>query len=138
MKEPLWLEAYAVLAMHEEQIREHGGSYGVRDEGLMESALARPRQLFHYGDSVDLFALAAAYGYGVAKNHPFVDGNKRTAFQCMYVFLDINGIELTATEEDTVVTILHLADGSLSEAELAAWLKANHTSAPLSDLTEIK
>lgn len=127
MKEPIWLERQAVLAMHEEQLREHGGGYGVRDEGLMESALARPVQLFHYGDKPDIFTLAAAYGFGVAKNHPFVDGNKRTAFQCMFVFLLINGIEITATEVDTVVTILALADGSLSEPELAKWLKANHT-----------
>jgi len=112
--------------MHEEQLREHGGGYGVRDEGLMESALARPVQLFHYGDKPDIFTLAAAYGFGVAKNHPFVDGNKRTAFQCMYVFLLINGFEITATEVDTVVTILALADGSLSEPELAKWLKTNH------------
>lgn len=113
--------------MHEEQLREHGGGYGIRDEGLMESALARPVQLFHYGNSPDMLTLAAAYGFGIAKNHPFVDGNKRTAFQCMYVFLLINGIEITATEVDTVVTILALADGSLSEAELAKWLKVNHT-----------
>jgi death on curing protein len=126
VKESIWLERRAVLAMHEEQLREHGGGYGLRDEGLMESALARPVQLFHSGDKPDIFTLAAAYGFGVAKNHPFVDGNKRTAFQCMYVFLLINGIEITATEVDTVVTILALADGSLSESELAQWLKANH------------
>lgn len=112
--------------MHEEQIREHGGSHGVRDAGLMESALARPQQLFNYEKRADIFALAAAYGYGIAKNHPFVDGNKRTAFQCMYVFLGLNDIEITATEEDTVLTILRLAEGNLSEADLAAWLKANH------------
>ncbi len=126
MEEPIWLEARLVLTMHEEQIREHGGSYGVRDEGLMESALARPKQLFHYGEKVDMLALAAAYGHGVAKNHPFVDGNKRTAFQCMYVFLYINGIEITASEIDVVVTMLGLADGSISEMQLAAWLKANY------------
>lgn len=130
MKEPLWLEAYAVLVMHEEQLREHGGSYGVRDEGLMESALARPKQQFHYGEKTDVFSLAAAYGYGIARNHPFVDGNKRSAFQCMYVFLDINGFEITATEVDAVVTMLGVADGSISEAQLAAWLKANHAKIP--------
>lgn len=130
MKEPLWLEAYAVLVMHEEQLREHGGSYGVRDEGLLESALARPKQQFHYGERSDIFALAAAYGYGVARNHLFVDGNKRTAFQCMYVFLDINGLEITATEVDAVITMLGVADGSVSEAQLAAWLKTNHAKIP--------
>lgn len=126
MKEPVWLDRLIVLTMHEEQVREHGGSHGVRDEGLMASALARPQQLFHYGDKADIFDLAAAYGFGVAKNHPFVDGNKRTAFQCMFVFLGLNGIEITATEEDTVLTILGLADGSLSEKALATWLKTNH------------
>lgn len=126
MNEPIWLERKAVIAMHEEQIREHGGSHGVRDSGLLESALARPIHLFHYGDTPDIFTLAAAYGFGVAKNHPFVDGNKRTAFQCMFVFLLINNIEITATEVDVVVTILALADGSLSENELSDWLKANH------------
>lgn len=112
--------------MHEEQIREHGGSHGVRDGGLLESALARSVHLYNYGDAPYIFTLAAAYGFGVAKNHPFVDGNKRTAFQCMFVFLLINNIEITATEVDAVVTILALADGSLTENELSAWLKANH------------
>ncbi len=126
MKEPTWLEPRLVLTMHEEQIREHGGGYGVRDQGLMESALARPQQAFHYGDQVDLFSLAAAYGHGIAKNHPFVDGNKRTAFQCMFVFLMLNGFEINATEVDAVVTMLGVADGSLSEKDLAAWLKANY------------
>jgi len=116
--------------MHEEQIREHGGSHGVRDEGLMKSALARPQQLYHYGERPDIFALAAAYGYGIAKNHPFVDGNKRTAFQCMYVFLGLNDIDLVATEEDTVLTILRLAEGNLSEKQLAEWLRLNHRKVP--------
>jgi len=126
MTEPVWLESRVVLTMHEEQIREHGGSHGVRDSGLMESALARPQQLFHYGDAADVFALAAAYGFGIAKNHPFVDGNKRTAFQAMYVFLGLNDFEITASEEDTVITILRLAEGNLSEKQLAAWLRQNH------------
>lgn len=126
MKEPLWLEPLIVLTMHEEQIREHGGSHGVRDAGLMESAIARAQQLYHYGDQTDIFALAAAYGYGIAKNHLFVDGNKRTAFQCMYVFLGLNDIELMATEEDTVLTILRLAESNLPEKQLADWLRKNH------------
>lgn len=126
MTEPVWLESRVVLTMHEEQIREHGGSHGVRDSGLMESALARPQQLFHYGDAADVFSLAAAYGFGIAKNHPFVDGNKRTAFQAMYVFLGLNDFEITASEEDTVITILRLAEGNLSEKQLAAWLRQNH------------
>lgn len=126
MKEPLWLERKAVLTMHEAQIREHGGGYGVRDEGLLESALARPVQLFTYAENPDLFQLAAGYGFGVAKNHPFVDGNKRTAFQCMFVFLYINNIEINATEVDAVITMLGVADGSIGEKQLADWLKANH------------
>ena len=112
--------------MHEAQIREHGGGYGIRDEGLMESALARPIQLYNYGEKPDLFQLAASYGFGVAKNHPFVDGNKRTAFQCMFVFLFINGIEISATEVDAVITMLGVADGSMGEEQLTAWLKANN------------
>jgi len=112
--------------MHEEQIREHGGGYGVRDEGLLESALARPIQLFNYGESPDIFQLAASYGLGVAKNHPFVDGNKRNAFQCMFVFLYINDYEITASEVDAVITMLGVADGGIGEKQLAAWLKANN------------
>jgi len=126
VKEPLWLERKALLTMHEAQIREHGGGYGVRDKGLLESALARPIQLFNYGESPDLCQLAAAYGFDVAKNHPFVDGNKRTAFQCMFVFLYINDIEITATEVDAVITMLGVADGSIGEKQLADWLRANH------------
>jgi death-on-curing protein len=126
VKEAIWLEARLVLTMHEEQIREHGGGYGVRDHGLMESALARPQEAFHYGENIDLFSLAAGYGHGIAKNHPFVDGNKRTAFQCMYAFLGLNDIEITASEVDVVVTVLGVADGSITEIQLAAWLKANH------------
>ncbi|GAB4440217.1 MAG: type II toxin-antitoxin system death-on-curing family toxin [Turneriella sp.] len=126
MKEPLWLERKAVLTIHEAQIREHGGGYGVRDEGLLESALARPIQLFNYGENPDLFQLAAAYGFGVAKNHPFVDGNKRTAFQCMFVFLYVNNIEINATEVDAVITMLGAADGSIGEKQLADWLRVNH------------
>ena len=128
MKEPIWLDRLSVLAMHEEQIREHGGGHGVRDEGLLESALARPVQLFHYGTNPNLYTFAAAYGFGIAKNHPFVDGNKRTAYQCMFVFLLVNGIEITASEVDVVVTILALADGSLSEAQLGEWLSRNSVS----------
>lgn len=112
--------------MHEAQIREHGGGYGVRDEGLLESALARPIQLFNYGKKPDLFQQAAAYGFGVAKNHLFVDGNKRTAFQCMFVFLYVNNIEINATEVDAVITMLGVADGSIGQKQLADWLSANH------------
>ncbi len=113
--------------MHRELVRQHGGLYAIRDETLIESAIAKPQQKFAYEESASIFELAASVGYGLAKNHPFADGNKRIAFAAMGVFLEINGIEITATEIDAVVTILALADGSLSESELAQWLKANHT-----------
>jgi death-on-curing protein len=104
-------------------LREHGGSPGLRDENLLESALARPRHLFAYESEVDAAGLAAAYGFGIARNHPFVDGNKRTALMAMYVFLGLNGWTLEADEAEAVRTILALAAGDLTEARLAAWLR---------------
>jgi death on curing protein len=114
-----------VVAIHSDQIREHGGSLGVRDKGLLESALDRPRNRFNYESDSDLRALAAAYGFGIAKNHPFVDGNKRVAFQAMYVFLGINGVTITADEEEVVRLVLALASGELSESDLGVWLRNN-------------
>jgi death-on-curing protein len=114
-----------VLAIHSDQIREHGGSLGVRDKGLLESALDRPRNRFYYESDSDLTALAAAYGFGIAKNHPFVDGNKRVAFQAMYVFLGINGVTIMADEVEVVRLVLALASGELSESELGVWLHEN-------------
>jgi death-on-curing protein len=114
-----------VLAIHSDQVREHGGSPGVRDKGLLESALDRPRNRFGYEPDSDLTTLAAAYGFGIAKNHPFVDGNKRIAFQAIYVFLGINGVTITADEEEVVRLVLALASGELSESELGAWLRDN-------------
>lgn len=125
MSEPRWLPITAVLAIHVDQIREHGGSPGVRDRGLLESALDRARNRFHYSSDSELTALAAAYGFGVAKNHPFVDGNKRVAFQAMYVFLGINGVSIVADEEEVVRLVLALASGELSEGELGVWLRDN-------------
>jgi death-on-curing protein len=125
-REPKWLSKELVIAMHRELVRQYGGLYAIRDETLLESALAKPQQKFAYEDSARIFELAASKGYGLAKNHPFADGNKRVAFAAMGVFLEINGIEITATEVDAVVTILSLADGSVSEPELAKWLKTNH------------
>jgi death-on-curing protein len=125
-REPKWLSKELVVAMHRELVRQHGGLYAIRDETLIESAIAKPQQKFAYEESASIFELAASVGYGLAKNHPFADGNKRIAFAAMGVFLEINGIEITATEVDAVVTILALADGSLSESEIAQWLKANH------------
>ncbi|HKY94011.1 MAG TPA: type II toxin-antitoxin system death-on-curing family toxin [Kiloniellales bacterium] len=119
-----WLSKAATLAFHEEQIGEHGGAFGVRDLGLLESALARPENLAAYGDP-DAADLAAAYAFGIAKNHPFVDGNKRTAAVLMETFLDLNGQELTADDASLVVVVLALAAGDMSEAELAQWLREN-------------
>ncbi len=118
-----WLLTSAVLAMHKAQIAEHGGSDGVRDRGLLESALARPRNLPAYQPESDLASLAASYAYGIAKNHPFVDGNKRTALVATRTFLALNGCELTATREEKYLTFISLADGGLSEEELAEWLR---------------
>jgi death-on-curing protein len=120
----VWLEQALVLAIHERQISEHGGSAGVRDEGLLESALARPRQLLAYGDPApDLAVLAAALAHGLARNHPFLDGNKRTAHVGYRTFLALNGAELIATDEEKYLTMLALAEGKLSEREFATWLR---------------
>ena len=120
----VWLEKALVLAIHDRQLAEHGGSAGVRDEGLFESALARPQQLYAYGDPApDLADLAAALAYGLARNHPFVDGNKRTAHVAYRTFLALNGAELVATDEEKYLTMLALAEGKLSESEFAAWLR---------------
>ena len=128
-QEPLWLVSQVVLAIHEDQLAKNGGMFGLRDAGLFESALARPRHRWEYDDALDLFDCAAAYGFGIAKNHAFNDGNKRTAFQSMYAFLDVNGHELNASEVDAVEVMVGVADGSISEKRLAAWLRDN-TAAP--------
>lgn len=107
--------------MHGEQLAEHGGSAGIRDESLLESALAKPLNVFAYEGNPHIFRLAASYAFGIARNHPFVDGNKRTALVVSLTFLDRNGWDITASKEDLYFTFLHLADGSLSEEELAAW-----------------
>lgn len=117
-----WLTIKTVLAIHEEQIRDHGGGSGVRDTGLLESALARPQNLVAYGEP-DLAELAAAYAFGVARNHPFVDGNKRTAFVAAGTFLMRNGASLDVAEAEAVVVFTDLAAGRLTEAELAAWYR---------------
>lgn len=120
----VWIEEAVVLALHEEQLAEHGGVVGLRDLGLLQSALARPQHLATYGKP-DVAALAAAYGYGIARNHPFVDGNKRTAFTVTELFLTLNGYELLADDPSCVSTIFRLAEGSLTEAEFADWIRAN-------------
>ena len=117
-----WLLRVSVLAMHERQLAEHGGGEGIRDSGLLDSALQRPINKFAYGEP-DLFDLAAAYAYGIARNHPFVDGNKRTALVSCRTFLLINGYELAATREEKYEIFLALAAGELDEDGLASWLR---------------
>lgn len=124
MSEPKWLTKQIVIAVHEGLIAEHGGLGGVRDEGLLESALARPRHAAAYG-SPSLFELAASYAYGIALNHPFLDGNKRTALMAAYIFLGRNGLRLTAPEVEAVAVFRDLAAGEIGEAEVAGWLEAN-------------
>jgi death-on-curing protein len=124
MKEPVWILPDAVLAMHRRQIAEHGGEDGLRDAGLLDSGLNRPKNLLAYGDpKPDLPSLAAAYAYGITRNHPFVDGNKRTAYVVCRTFLLLNSHDLDAPVPDKYLTFLKLAEGSLSEDELADWLR---------------
>lgn len=118
----VWIERAVMLAVHDEQLAEHGGAIGLRDEGLFDSALARPQNLAVYG-TPDHADLAAAYGVGLAKNHPFIDGNKRTAFVAVELFLVLNGYELTASDADCVLTMLAVAAGDLDEAAFAAWIR---------------
>jgi death-on-curing protein len=124
MKAPQWVLRETVLAIHEQLLDGFGGLAGARDEGLLDSALNRPQQSFHYAKS-DLFELAAAYAYGLVRNHPFLDGNKRIGFVTAVVFLEINGYKFEANEVDATVKTLALAARDLSEAKYAAWLKAN-------------
>lgn len=127
MTEWRWLSEALVLAIHDEQLAEHGGRVGIRDRGLLQSALARPINLATYGDP-DAFALAAAYAFGIARNHPFIDGNKRTAFVAAAVFLLDNGYEIDAAEEAVVTVMLGVSDSTFSESKLASWLRANSSS----------
>jgi death on curing protein len=124
MKEPRWLPKDLILDVHNSQLAAHGGGAGVRDEGLLESALARPMNLFAYGES-DVAILAAAYAFGIAKNHPFIDGNKRTAFVACELFLAANGYDLVASDEECLAMMLGLAASEIGEAEFAAWLREN-------------
>ncbi|HSC96530.1 MAG TPA: type II toxin-antitoxin system death-on-curing family toxin [Burkholderiales bacterium] len=120
----IWIEKALVLAIHERQLAEHGGTGGVRDEGLLESALARPQQLHSYGDPApDLADLAAALAYGLARNHPFLDGNKRTAAVACETFLELNGAVLEADDLGLYPVYIALAEGKLTERDFAAWLR---------------
>ena len=124
MSEPVWLDIRAVLALHDEQLLQHGGGRGLRDAGLLESALARPRNAFAYGEE-DLFVLAAAISVGIVKDHPFVDGDKRTGFIAGVLFLELNGELFGASEADVVEKVLALAAGELTEAAYRDWLSAS-------------
>jgi len=129
MNEPIWIDLEVVLAIHDEQLAEHGGQAGVRDRGLLESALARPQNQFAYGEHA-LPRLAASYSFGISRNHPFLDGNKRTSLVIAELFLDLNGVELTASDAECVTTFLALASGELSEDELTQWIAARCSPVP--------
>ncbi len=126
MDDPIWISKELTLAIHSRQLAEHGGQDGVRDEGLLESALARARQLFAYTDPTpDTATLAAAYAFGIARNHPFIDGNKRTAMVVCETFIEFNGAQLKADNAELYPIFLGLAEGSVSELQLAEWLLAH-------------
>lgn len=127
--EPVWLDAEVALAIHDRQLAEHGGGVGVRDAGMLDSALSRPLNRWNYGED-DLCALAAAYAFGVARNHPFVDGNKRTAWVLARLLLKLNAVELSFTSEDAIATVFALAAGDLSEEELTDWFRGHIASPP--------
>jgi death on curing protein len=124
MDEPIWISSTIAQFIHDDQIASHGGAYGLLNSGMLESALSRPQNLYAY-ERADLFTLAAAYGYGIAKNHAFIDGNKRTAFMVMFTFLQINGWRLVVPEPEVVVTMLQIAAGEISETLLSDWLSQN-------------
>jgi len=123
MKEPVWLVRAALEILHDLSIAEHGGAPGLRDESLFESALARPQNLFAYKGDVDLARLAASYGFGLAKNHAFVDGNKRIAFIAVATFLAMNGHRLVADQTEATLVMLSVASGAFSDDELAGWIR---------------
>jgi death on curing protein len=122
--EPRWIREDVAMSYHREQLAEHGGGQGVRDMGLLQSALARPQNAFHYNQVVSFSKLAACYGYGIAKNHAFIDGNKRTAYVVMRAFLVLNGFDIAATREEKYLTVYDMAQGHLSEEELADWIES--------------
>lgn len=123
MSEPEWIEYDVVLAIQEAQIAEHGGPTGVRDQALLESALARPRNLFAYSPGAPLYQLAAAYAFGIARNHAFVDGNKRVAWIVCALFLELNGVEVVVEQTEVVQMVVQLAAGQISEQQFARWLE---------------
>jgi len=125
VSEPEWIEKTTLMLLVGETLADHGGARGIRDEGLLESALGRPQNLFAYEGVTDIARLAAAYGFGVAKNHPFIDGNKRAALIALMTFVELNGHVFKATQIEAFQTILALATGDVTELELAAWVRRN-------------
>lgn len=124
MKTPAWVRRDVVRAVQEMLLAEHGGAAGIRDEGMLDSALSRPENLFAYGKPT-VFELAAAYAFGLAKNHPFIDGNKRIAFAAAIMFLELNGYRFTASEVDAVLKTLALAASEMTESDYATWIETN-------------
>ena len=127
MNSPKWVDRRALLLLHGETLTEHGGLPGLRDSGALDASLARPQHLHNYEPESDLARLAAAYGFGIARNHPFNDGNKRLAFLAIGLFLECNGHQLTAEPVEAIAAILRLAEGKLTELELAGWIRKNMT-----------
>jgi death-on-curing protein len=125
--EPRWIDLRAIMLLHAESLAEHGGPEGLRDEGLLESALARPLNISAYQPEADIAALAAAYGWGIAHNHPFVDGNKRAAFLAVGLFLGLNGFSLTADKVDATRTMISVAAGEIDEVTFARWIRSHMT-----------
>jgi death on curing protein len=124
VKEPVWIDERDALALHDRLLALHGGAVGLRDDGLLKSALARPQQHFAYAESPDIVGMAAAYTWGIVRNHPFLDGNKRTGFVVGVLFLELNGYRFNASEEDAAQMVLELASGNLDEAGYIAFLRA--------------
>lgn len=124
MNEPFWLTRQMIVAIHDEQLAIHGGASGLRDKGMLESALDRPKNKWSY-ENADLAELGAAYAFGIARNHPFVDGNKRTSLLALYTFLGVNGIDFIVPEAEAAAIILSLAAGEVSEQSLVRWIRDN-------------
>lgn len=125
MSEPFWLTIEMIVAIHDEQLAVYGGAGGLRDQGMLASALERPRNKWAYEETTDLAELAAAYGYGLCKNHPFVDGNKRTSLLAIYTFLGVNDVDFVVPEPEAAAMILALAASEASEQDLARWIRDN-------------
>ncbi|GEP45671.1 type II toxin-antitoxin system death-on-curing family toxin [Brevifollis gellanilyticus] len=127
MREPQWIFKETILLLHEQSLNEHGGSSGLRDDGLLDSALGKPQNVHAYNAQASIFDLAASYATGLVKNHPFIDGNKRIGFLAGALMLQLNGYHFAATEADAAISTLALAAGEMTEAEYAAWLEKNST-----------